>query len=132
MASQESYSSPISHYDKPTLLKLSQKSLDDAEKSLGIINIKKPPCILIRNWLGYKLREHILLFERRAYHQSRVPSVEIFKATYNQSIAKEVKDLMYRLKNEDNIRKFDEIIAYRGILCKKVRQGEYIFKKVFH
>ena len=116
---------------QPTLLKLSTKSLDDAEKSLGIVQIKKPPCILIRNWLGYKLREQILLFERRAYHQSRVPSVDIFKATYNQSIAKEVKDLMYRLNNEGNLRKFDEIVAYGGILCVRKGQGEYILKKVF-
>ena len=101
------------------------------EKSLGIVQIKKPPCILIRNWLGYKLREQILLFERRACHQSRVPSVDIFKATYNQSIAKEVKDLMYRLNNEGNLRKFDEIVAYGGILCVRKGQGEYILKKVF-
>ena len=53
---------------QPTLMKLSPRSLDDAEKSLGIVQIKKPPGIIVRNWLGYKLREHILSFERRAYH----------------------------------------------------------------
>ena len=84
---------------QPTLLKLSSRSLDDAEKSLGIVQIKKPPCIIVRNWLGYKLREHVLLFERRAYRQSRTPSVEILKATYSQSIAIDVKDLMYTLNN---------------------------------
>ena len=73
--------------------------------------MKKPPCIILRNWLGYKLREQILLFEKRAYKQSKVPSEEIFKALYNQSIAKEVKDLMHRLNNEGKLDKFDEIIA---------------------
>ena len=116
---------------QPTLLKLSPKTLDDTEKSLGIVQIKKPPCIIVRNWLGYKLREHVLLFERRAYHQSRIPSVEIFKATYNQSIAKDVKDLMYTLSNEGNLRKFEEIIAIGGVLCEKQGTGEYILKKVF-
>ena len=116
---------------QPTLMKLSPRSLDDAEKSLGIVQIKKPPGIIVRNWLGYKLREHILLFERRAYHQSRLPSVEIFKSTYNQSIAKDVKDLMYTLNNEGNLRKFEEIIAIGGVLCEKQGIGEYILKKVF-
>ena len=51
--------------------------------------------MILRNWLGYKLREQILLFERRAYHQSRTPPIEIFKAKYNQAIAREVKDLLY-------------------------------------
>ena len=116
---------------QPTLLKLSSRSLNDEEKALGIVQIKTPPCIIVRNWLGYKLREHILLFERRAYHQSKIPSVEIFKATYNQSIAKEVKDLMYTLVNEGNLRKFDEIIAFGGILCEKKGEGEYNLNKVF-
>ena len=116
---------------QPTLLKLSTKSLDDAEKSFGIIQIKKPACIILRNWLGYKLREQILLFERRAYHQSRAPPFEIFKATYNQAIAREVKDLLYRLSNDDNIRKFDEIIAFGSILCEKKGGGEYCLKQVF-
>ena len=111
-------------------MKLSPKILDDAEKSLGIVQIKKPPCIIVRNWLGYKLREHVLLFERRAYHQSRTPSVEIFKATYNQSIAKDVKDLKNTPSNEGNLRKF-EIIAIWGVFCEKQGTGEYILKKVF-
>ena len=75
--------------------------------------------MILRNWLGYKLREQILLFERRAYHQSRTPPIDIFKARYNQAIAREVKDLLYRLRNEGNLRKFDEIIAFGSVLCEK-------------
>ena len=78
-----------------------------------------------------QLREHILLFEKRAYHQSGIPSLEIFKATYNQSIARDVKDLMYRLKNEGNLRKFEEIIAFGGVLCEQQGIREYRLKKVF-
>ena len=104
---------------QPTLTKLTTKPLDDTEKSLGIVQVKKPPCIILRNWLGYKLREQILLFEKRAYKQSKVPSEEIFKAVYNQSIAKEVKDLMHRLNNEGKLYRFDKIVAYGNISCKK-------------
>ena len=116
---------------QPTLSKLTTKSIDDTEKCFGIVQIKKPPCIVLRNWLGYKLREQILLFERRAYRQSKVPSLEIFKATYNQSIAKEVKDLMYRLRNDDNIGKFDDIIAFGGIICEKREQESIALSRSF-
>ena len=115
---------------QPTLTKLTTKPLDDAEKSLGIVQVKKPPCIIIRNWLGYKLREQILLFEKRAYKQSKVPSEEIFKAVYNQSIAKEVKDLMHRLNNEGKMDKFDEIVTFENILCEKKGQGKYVLNQV--
>ena len=57
--------------------------------------------------------------------------MEIFKATYNQSIARDVKDLMYTLNNEGNLRKFEEIIAFEGVLCEKQGIGEYRLKKVF-
>ena len=57
--------------------------------------------------------------------------MEIFRATYNQSIARDVKDLMYTLSNEGNLRKFEEIIAIGGVLCEKQGTGEYILKKVF-
>ena len=38
---------------------------------------------------------------------------------------------MYRLNNEGNLHKFDEIVAYGGILCVKKGEGEYIFQNVF-
>ena len=60
----------------------------------------------------------------------QVPSEEIFKAVYNQSIAKEIKDLMHRLNNEGKLDKFDEIVAYGNILCEKKGQGQYILKQV--
>ena len=73
-----------------------------------------------------------IIFERRAYHQQRTPPVEIFKATYNQALAREVKDLLYRLSNKDNMRKFDDVVAFGGILCEKKGGGECCLKQVFH
>ena len=35
------------------------------------------------------------------------------------------------LNNEENLRKFDEIIAFGGILCEKKGEGEYSLNKVF-
>ena len=75
---------------------------------LAKLKLRKKSYIVLRNLLLYKLREHFLLFEKRVCHQSKlVASMEIFKATYNQSIAKEVKHLMYRLHKEGKLGKFD-------------------------
>ena len=116
---------------QPTLSHLSTKTLDDTEKALGIVQINKTPGIILRNWLGYKLREQILIFERTIYRQSKRPSVDLFKTKFNQMVAKEVKDLMYRFNNEGRLDKFDEILPLKGILCEKIGHGEYSLKKVF-
>ena len=116
---------------QPTLTQLSEKTLDDTEKALGIVQIEKTADMILRNWLGYKLREQILIFERSTYRHSKEPSVDLFKTKFNQMIAKEVKDLMYRFNNEGRLDKFDEIIPLKGILCQKIGNGEYSLKKVF-
>ena len=52
--------------------------------------------------------------------------------SFNQSLAQEVKHWMIRLSNEGNLKKFDEVVAHKGILCKKIAEGEYRVQKVFH
>ena len=49
---------------QPTLSYLNTKTLDDTEKALGIVQIKSTPGIVLRNWLGYRLRQQILPLER--------------------------------------------------------------------
>ena len=116
---------------QPIVSQLHAKVLDDVEKALGIVKIKKPPGMNLRNWLGYKLREQILLFERSAYHQSKVPTMDLFKAKFNQTVAREIKLLMYRFKNEGRLAQFDKIVAFKGILCEKKGEKEYCLKKIF-
>ena len=55
----------------------------------------------------------------------------MFKAKFNQMIAREVKHLMYRLNNEGKLDKFEEVVAFKGIICEKKGQGEYLLKRVF-
>ena len=86
---------------------------------------------MLRNWLTYKMREQIMLFERRAYHSSRTASLNIFKAIFDNSMAYNIKQLMFRYNNENKLPLFDKIVAYRGILCEKVHEGEYRLKKIF-
>ena len=113
---------------QPLLSSLHRKTISDEEKALGIVTIKKTTGILLRNWLTFKLREQVMLFERKAYHSSRAVSFELFKAKFNQSMALEIKHHLFRFKNENKLPSFDKIIAYQGILCEKIQEGEYQFK----
>ena len=83
---------------------------------------------MLRNWVTFKVREQIMLFERKACHSSRAVSFDLFKAKFNQSMALEIKHNFFRYKNENKLPTFDNIIAYQGILCEKIQEGEYRFK----
>ena len=116
---------------QPLLLSLHRKPITDEEKTLGMVTIKRTTGIMLRNWVTYKLREQVMLFERKASKSSKLVSLDIFKARFNQSMAREIKQHLFRYKNENNLPTFDKIIAYQGILCDKVREGEYRFKLLF-
>ena len=77
------------------------------------------------------MREQILIFERTTYRQSKAPSVDLFKAKFNQKVGNDVKNLMYRFNNEGRLDKFDDTVALKGILCEKIGHGKYSLKKVF-
>ena len=116
----------------PTLTQLVQRPLSDEEKSFGIVHIKKTPGMLMRNFLTYKMREHIMQSERAAYHASKTPSIDHFKVKFNQDVASEVKRLLHRFNEEGKLPIFDKIVAHQGILCEQVGEGEYRLKKVFN
>ena len=115
---------------QPILSQLYSKSIDDEEKAFGIVHIKRTSGILLRNWVTYKLREQALQFERMAYHSSKAASLNLFKAKFNQSMAQEIKQLLFRYNNENKLPLFDKIVAYREILCEKVQEGEYRLKTI--
>ena len=116
---------------QPILSRLHSKLINDEEKSLGIVNIKNTNGIFLRNWLTYKLREQVMQFERMAYHSSKATTLDLFKSKFNQSMASEIKQLMFRYNNENKLPLFDKIVAYQGILCEKMQEGKYCLKKVF-
>lgn len=113
---------------QPILSLLHNVPITDSEKALGLVTIKSNTGIWLRNWLTYKLREQIMLYERKAYHSPTVASFDLFKARYNQSMAQEIKNLLFRFKSENKLPVFDKIVAYGGIICEKVKDGEYRFK----
>ena len=77
------------------------------------------------------MREQVLDFERRAFYSPKVASLKLFKAEFNQSMAYDMKRLMLRYNNEGKLSRFDEIVGYEGILCKKLQGGNYRVNNIF-
>ena len=79
---------------QPILDQLHRKPIDEEEKALGIVHIRKSTGMILRNWVTYKMRELVMQFERKAFYSSQ--SMDIFKAKFNQAMAHEIKGLMIR------------------------------------
>lgn len=114
-----------------TLMKLHPVPVSTEEKALGIVKKNPTSGILLRNWVTYSLRKCIMQKEQEAYYNPNRGSVERTKVKFNQTMASEVKIKMIQYKNENNLAFFDKMITHAGILCEKVGEGEYCFKKVF-
>ena len=110
---------------KPLLILLHEKPITDEEKALGIVNMKGTVGIMLRNWVTFKLREQLMILERKLSRSSMCASLANFKAKFNQSMALEIKQHLFRYQEEGNLPIFDRTIAHQGVLCKKNTEGIY-------
>ena len=110
---------------KPLLNSLHEKSITDEEKGLGIVNMNGTVGIMLRNWVTFKLREQMMLYERKLSKSSRCASLDNFKAKFNQSMTLEIKQHLFRYQEEGNLPTFDKVIAHKGALCWKNTDGIY-------
>ena len=115
---------------QPFLRRLLATNVNDQEKALGIVSVKPSPGILLRNWVTFKVREQIMVFERKAHHSGR-PSLESFKVQFNREMADDVRRVIYRLMNEGSISKINELITHRGALCRSVSDDSFMVNDVF-
>ena len=104
---------------KPLLISLHEKPITDEEKALGIVNMKGTVGIMLRNWVTFKLREQLMILERKLSRSSMCASLANFKAKFNQSMALEIKQHLFRYQEEGNHPIFDRTIAHQGVLCEK-------------
>ena len=116
---------------EPTLKKLHQNPVSQEEKALGLVQKKPTTGILLRNWVTFSLRKHIMQNEQKAYYAPNKVNIEKTKTKFNQSMAFEMKMKMIRYKNENNLEFFNKILTHAEVLCEKVEEGEYRIKKVF-
>ena len=115
---------------QPILRRFLNKDVDDQEKALGLVDIKSSPGILLRNWVTFKVREQIMKSEQKA-HYSGCPSMDSFKAQFNRSMADDTKRVLHRFYNEGAFSKIDELVAFNGVLCRKVSEDNYTINHIF-
>ena len=93
---------------QPFLLLLHNRPITDEEKALGIVNLNSTPGIMLRNWITFKLREQIMLFERKVSRSTRFTS---FKAKFKQVMALEITQHFFRLKKDGNLPFIEKVVA---------------------
>ena len=91
---------------EPLLNSLHEKPITDEEKALGIVNMKGTVGIMLRNWITFKLREQLMILERKLSKSSRCASLDNFKIKFNQSMALEIKQHLFRYQEDWNASKF--------------------------
>ena len=117
---------------EPLLNRLHSAPITEEEKAFGITHRKSTTGIILRNWVTYSLRKLVMQIEKEAYYAPSKADVERSKTLFNQGMALQVKKKLIRYKSENNLDFFDNTITHAGVLCEKIRDGEYRFKKVFN
>ena len=64
-------------------------------------------------------------------HYSGCPSIDSFKAQFNRSMADDIKRVMHRFNSEGAFSKIDELVAFNGVLCRKVSEDNYTINHIF-
>ena len=116
---------------EPVLKKLYPARVTEEEKALGIVQKKATTGILVRNYITYSMRAHIMKMEQEAYHTPNKVNVAQAKVKFNQSMALQVKRKLYQYKYENKLEFFDKIVTHANVLCQKVADDEYRMKQVF-
>ena len=114
---------------EPTLRRLHPTLVTEEEMAFGLAHTKQTTGVILRNWITYSLRAHIMKLERQAYHSPHtIPSMEIAKYKFSQNMALEIKVKIKQYKETNPI---DTILTHSKVLCEKLQDGEYRFNKIF-
>ena len=109
-----------------TVSKLLTKTVHDAKKPFSIVQIN--------TWcnsgklFGIQASQTSHTTWKIAYQQSKSPLLEVSKARFNQSVARDAKLLTYRFNNEGKFPSLMKYLLKKGVSAKR-RQKVNIFLK---
>ena len=114
----------------PILLSLHPTQPNKEEKSFGIVQANPPTAILVRNWLTFLVRHCISKMERQAHYcpSNIIPRT---KKKIQHCIEKELDKKHFVSLNDGSTKKFEEIYAYRNVICRMRPEGKYTVTKIF-
>ena len=114
---------------EPTLRRLHPTLVTEEEMAFGLAHTKQTTGVILRNWITYSLRAHIMKLENQAYHSPHtIPSMDIVKYKFNQNMALEIK---MKIKQNKETNLVDTVLTHSKVLCEKLQDGEYRFNKLF-
>ena len=95
------------------------------------VNKKERKPTILRNWISFSMRHHIMLEERRAYHINNYTSssVQKFFLKFNHNTQEELKTkkLQYDFQNLSS--KFEKIVTVNNAIVTKI-DDEYVWKDI--
>lgn len=116
---------------EPVLKKLCNVSITDEEKSFGIVTKNLKTGQAMRNWLSFMLRESISKEEKKSYHTKTRPDIRKVKREFNSKVKTEIRIKIFQHEEAGQLTKYEELITYGNILCKKGLDNQYEIRDVF-
>ena len=116
-----------------TLFKIIPKPITTFEKAFGLlpVNKKERKPTILRNWISFSMRHHIMLEERRAYHINNYTSssVQKFFLKFNHNTQEELKTKKMQYDFQNLSSKFEKIVTVNNAIVTKI-DDEYIWKDI--
>ena len=113
------------------LIDIFPKPITQYEQAFGLqpSNKEEVKPLILRNWITFNLRHHVLLEERRAYHAKTPPSVQHSFTRFNIRTLEELKmkKLNYDFRNLAS--KFQAIVTINNVVASLV-EGQYEWKQI--
>ena len=107
-----------------TLLKIDARNISNHEKAFGLQarNRQEKSSTILRNYITFSLRHHIMVEERKAYHRKSVTQANKFLHDFNLFLLKELKEksILYKLRGLQT--KFENIVTTNEVVASKCAQ----------
>ena len=116
-----------------TLLKIVPKLPTLHERAFGLqpTNSKQRNPVILRNWITFSMRHHIMLEERKAYYMNNYTSASMqkFFINFNYHAQEELKTKRLQYDFQGLSRTFKEIVTVNNAIVTIV-DGDYIWKDI--
>ena len=113
-----------------TLKRISPKNILPFEKAFGLQpnNKKEKPQTILRNWITFTLRHHIMKEERKAYYQGNYKNKDItqFMKNFEYILQQEMKTKYHQFKSRGLSTKFERI-ALVGNVLGEIKDDEFLW-----
>ena len=113
-----------------TLLKINPRPISLHEKAFGLLPRTKQErnSTILRNWITFSLRHHIMKEERKAYYKApTLNACDKFLHDFNSQFLQELKTACILYKTRGLQQKFDNVVTVNDVVASKQGDDDYTF-----